>query len=44
MFAKFQRRQAHGNPVIAFAVTAGEALATLLMWRWLYRALTSRAR
>ncbi|ROZ78894.1 efflux RND transporter permease subunit [Ramlibacter sp. WS9] len=37
MLAKFQRRQALGNPVVAFALTAGEALATLLMLRWVYR-------
>jgi hydrophobic/amphiphilic exporter-1 (mainly G- bacteria), HAE1 family len=44
MFAKLRRRQAHGNPVLAFAATAGEALATLLMLRWLYRAVIARAR
>jgi multidrug efflux pump subunit AcrB len=42
MFAKLQRRQAQGNAVVAFAVTAGEALATLLMCRWLYRAVANR--
>ena len=43
MFAKFQRRQAAGNPVVAFAQTAVEAVLALLMVRGLYRALVARA-
>src|SRR5687767_4451734 len=39
MLAKFQRRQKQRNPVVAFALTAGEALATLLMLRWVYRTM-----
>jgi hypothetical protein len=42
MFAKFQGRTQRRNPVVAFALTAMEAVATLLMWRWLYRALRGR--
>jgi HAE1 family hydrophobic/amphiphilic exporter-1 len=42
MFAKFQRRQTQGNPVVAFALTAMEAVAALLMVRGLYRVLASR--
>ena len=42
MVAKFRRRMAQRNPAVAFALTAAEALAALLMLRWLYRALMSR--
>ncbi|MDP3759257.1 MAG: efflux RND transporter permease subunit [Ramlibacter sp.] len=43
MFAKFRRRQAQGNPVAAFVLTAVEAMAALLMVRGLYRAVLRRA-
>ena len=42
MFAKFRRRQAQGNPVVAFLVTAAEAVAALLMVRGLYRVVAGR--
>jgi HAE1 family hydrophobic/amphiphilic exporter-1 len=39
MVAKFQSRAARWPAVLAFTVTAAEALATLLMWRWIWRML-----
>ena len=42
MLAKFQRRQAQGNPVAAFMLTAMEAVAALLMVRGLYRFILGR--
>ena len=42
MFAKFKRRQAQGNPVVAFLVTGAEAVAAVLMVRGLYRMIRNR--
>jgi hypothetical protein len=39
MFAKFHRRQAERNSVVAFLLTFFEAIATLLMLRYAYRAV-----
>ncbi|MEO5671197.1 MAG: efflux RND transporter permease subunit, partial [Ramlibacter sp.] len=39
MFAKFRRRQAQGNPVVAFVVTAVEAVMAMTLVRGLYRAI-----
>jgi len=42
MLAKFQRRTAQGNPVVAFVLTMVEALMALLMVRGVYRAVRAR--
>ena len=42
MLAKFHRRAGAGNPVVAFVLTAIEALAALLMVRGLYRFVLGR--
>ncbi|HEY0883990.1 MAG TPA: efflux RND transporter permease subunit, partial [Ramlibacter sp.] len=44
MFAKFRRRMAAGNPIVAFVQTAAEAVLALTMVRGLYRMLESAAR
>jgi HAE1 family hydrophobic/amphiphilic exporter-1 len=44
MVAKFRRRDARWNTVLAFAVTALEAVATLLFLRLLWRLLLRGAR
>ncbi len=43
MIAKFELRQSRGNPVIAFVLTAVEAVAALSMVRGLYRMIRRRA-
>jgi hydrophobic/amphiphilic exporter-1 (mainly G- bacteria), HAE1 family len=43
MFAKFHRREAEGNVVLAFLATFFEAILTLLGIRALYRLITSSA-
>ena len=40
--AKFQRREAEMNPFLAFILTFGEAIATLLLLRFLFRLLTGQ--
>ena len=40
--AKFRRRSDAGNAFIAFIQTVGEAIATLLLLRWIYRHLPFR--
>ena len=42
MVAKFKRRLGHGNAVVAFATTFGEAVLALLMLSGLYRAVIGR--
>jgi HAE1 family hydrophobic/amphiphilic exporter-1 len=37
--AKFHSREARMNPFLAFITTFGEAIATLLFLRWLYRSI-----
>jgi hydrophobic/amphiphilic exporter-1 (mainly G- bacteria), HAE1 family len=37
-FAKFRSRRERGNPFLAFVATLVEALLTLVMVRWVYRA------
>jgi multidrug efflux pump subunit AcrB len=42
--AKFRRRSVNLNPLIAFAMTFGEAILTLLLVRFLYRLVTGSGR
>jgi HAE1 family hydrophobic/amphiphilic exporter-1 len=43
-FAKYRRRAATRNPAVAFVLTLGEALLTIVFIRWTYRGVMKLAR